>query len=228
MNAYLLSINFEHLKTTYNFLIPMSIKYEIQPIKNSQGTGKERHFARIFDRMPMSAQQLKQHIQATCSLTQGDVEATLSALRDVIINELSQGNRVYIPSIGYLSLSVDLNMPENMPISKVRADYIKVRNINFRPDADMLQEIRKNTTFERAKFSTKSKELTEDIVLEKIKEYLSANPFINRCKLEILLGVRQSIALKWLRHFTKIGVLRKEGAKNSPIYFLNTTNTQEL
>lgn len=27
----------------------MSIKYEIQSIKNSQGTGKEQHFARIFE-----------------------------------------------------------------------------------------------------------------------------------------------------------------------------------
>ena len=101
----------------------MSIKYEIQPIKNSQGTGKDRHYARIFDRAPMSAKQLMSHIQSTCSLTQGDVEATLSALRDVIVSELAQGNRFYIPSIGYLSLSVDLDMPDNMPVSKARADY---------------------------------------------------------------------------------------------------------
>lgn len=36
----------------------MSIKYEIQSIKNSQGTGKEQHFVRIFEDAPMSAQQL--------------------------------------------------------------------------------------------------------------------------------------------------------------------------
>lgn len=205
----------------------MSIKYEIQPIKNSQGTGKDRHYARIFDRAPMSAKQLMSHIQSTCSLTQGDVEATLSALRDVIVSELAQGNRFYIPSIGYLSLSVDLDMPDNMPVSKARADYLRVRNIKFRPDALMLQEIKQHATFERAKFSTQSNELTEDMVLEKIKNYLSANQYINRRKLEALLGIRQSLALKWLKHFTQTGVLRKEGASNSPIYFMNTPNTQE-
>lgn len=79
----------------------MSIKYEIQSIKNSQGTGKEQHFARIFEDAPMSAQQLESHIQSSCSLTKGDVEATLSALRECMIHDLSHGHRFYIPSIGY-------------------------------------------------------------------------------------------------------------------------------
>ena len=66
----------------------MSIKYEIQSIKNSPGTGEERHFARIFEQSPMSTQQLESHIEASCSLTKGDIEATLSALRETMIREL--------------------------------------------------------------------------------------------------------------------------------------------
>lgn len=199
----------------------MSIKYEIQSIKNSQGTGKERHFARIFEGTHMSAQLLESYIQSSCSLTKGDVEATLSALRECMIQHLSHGNRFYIPSIGYFSLSVNLNMPEDKPIDKARADYISVRNINFRPDASMLQEVKRNVHFERAKFSTKSKEHTEEMMLEKIKEYLSTNICINRRAMEIHFGLRQNSALKWLKHFTEIGVLRKEGARNSPVYFMN-------
>lgn len=34
----------------------MSIKYEIHSIKNSQGTGKDRHFAQIFDQPAMTAE----------------------------------------------------------------------------------------------------------------------------------------------------------------------------
>lgn len=169
----------------------------------------------------MSAQQLESYIQSSCSLTKGDVEATLSALRECMIQHLSHGNRFYIPSIGYFSLSVNLNMPEDKPIDKARADYISVRNINFRPDASMLQEVKRNVHFERAKFSTKSKEHTEEMMLEKIKEYLSTNICINRRAMEIHFGLRQNSALKWLKHFTEIGVLRKEGARNSPVYFMN-------
>lgn len=198
----------------------MSIKYEIHSIKNSQGTGEERNFARIFEHEPMTAKQLKSQIQASCSLTEGDIEATLSALRDHMIYELSHGNRFYIPSIGYFSLSVDLNMPEDKPIEKVRGDYISVRNIKFRPDATMLQEVKNNVSFERATFSSKSNKYTEDVLLAKIREYLSTNHCINRRDMERLFGLRQSAALRWLKHFTEIGVLKKEGARNSPVYFM--------
>lgn len=198
----------------------MSIKYEIQSIQNSQGTGQERSFARIFENEQMSARQLEEQIQSSCSLTKGDVEATLSALHDYMISELSKGNRFYIPSIGYFSLSVDLDMPEGKPADKARADCLSVRNIKFRPEASVLQEVKKNVRFERANFSTKSKVHTEEKMLEKIREYLSVNSCINRRTMEMLFGLRQNAALKWLKHFTDTGVLRKEGAKNSPVYFI--------
>ena len=198
----------------------MSIKYEIQSIKNSQGSGEERHFARIFEREPMTAEQLKSRIQASCTLTKGDIEATLSALREQMIHELSQGHRFYIPSIGYFSLSADLDMPDDKPIDKVRGDYISVRNIKFRPDAAMLHEVRGNVRFERATFSSESSLYTEEVLLAKIKEYLSTNHYINRRIMERQFALRESAALRWLRHFTATGVLKKEGARNAPVYFL--------
>ena len=203
----------------------MSIKYEIQSIKNSQGSGEERHFARIFEQAPMTAQQLAAHIQNSCTLTKADVEATLSALRDYMLHELSQGHRFYIPSIGYFSLSVDLDMPADKPIDKARADYLSVRNIKFRPDAALLKEVKSNVRFERADYSSQSADLTEASLLEMLKQYLAENPCITRRDMQDQFGLRQSAALKWLKHFTEAGVLRKEGAKNSPVYLLNSTKT---
>lgn len=199
----------------------MGIKYEIQSIRNSQGSGEEREFARIYENPPMTADQLENRIQASCSLTKADVKAALSALREYMIRELSCGNRFYIPSIGYFSLSASLDMPDGKPVGKVRGGYVKVRNIKFRPDASMLQEIKDKVNFERAAFTTKSKEHTEEAVLAKITEYLSVNRCINRRELETLLGLRQNTALKWLKHFTEKGVLKKVGKWNSPVYFLN-------
>lgn len=198
----------------------MSIKYEIHSIKNSQGTGEERYFARIFEHEPMDAKHLKRHMQASNSLAEGSIEAVLTALREHMIHELSNGNRFYIPSIGYFSLSVDLDMPEEKSIDKVRGDYISVRNIKFRPDAAMLKEVRSNARFERAGFSSKSSEYTEQEMLDRIREFFAVNHCITRRDLETEFGLRQSAALKWLRHFVETGVLKKEGARNSPVYFL--------
>lgn len=201
----------------------MSIKYEIHSIKNSEGTGKERYFARIFEQEPMTGAQLESHIQDNCSLTKSDVQATLMSLRECIAHELSRGNRVHIPEIGYFSLSVKLDMPDGKPVDKARGDYINVRNIKFRPEGSLLDEVRKRARFEHAGFSTKSQEYGEDELWQKIKKYISAHSCITRREMEIEFGLRQSAALRWLRHFVGKGVLRKGGVRSAPVYFDNTT-----
>lgn len=199
----------------------MSIKYEIRSIENSEGSGEMRHFARIVDNPPMTANQLERHIQETCSVTKGDIEAVLSAVRDCMVNELLRGNRFYLPYIGYFSLSVDLDMPEGKPIDKVRADYISVRQIRFRPEKTMLQEVKEGARFERATSSSVSKKYDEDELQERLTAYLAEHTYVNRRVMERLFGMRQSAALHWLKHFTETGLLKKEGAKNAPMYFLN-------
>lgn len=199
----------------------MSIKYEIHKIKNAQGTGEERSFARIFQQSPHTDRQLESQIQDNCSLTKGDVQATLMTLRDCMIEALSQGSRFHIPEIGYFSLSVDLDLPEGKTADKVRGDYISVRNIRFRPDAELLNEVKSNVRFERAKFSSRSQQYTEEQLQSKLTAYLEAHNCITRRTLELEFGLRQSAALKCLKHFTATGLLKKEGSRTAPVYFLN-------
>lgn len=40
--------------------------------------------------------------------------------------------------------------------------------------------------------------------------------------METLFGLRKNAALGWLKHFTEIGILRKEGTINAPVYFWNS------
>ena len=199
----------------------MSIKYEIQSIKNAQGKGEERLFARIFEQETMTSNELESQIQANCSLTRGDIAATLKALRDCMRHELSTGRRFCLPEIGYFSLSVDLNMPDDTPTDKARADYISVRNINFRPDASLLADVRRTARFERAKFSTKSRQYTEEELVARLRDYFARNNCLTRRDLEREFGLRQSTALLWLRRLTEKGVLKKDGVRTAPVYFLN-------
>ena len=202
----------------------MSIKYEIHSIQNSQGTGEERNFARIFQDAPMTADELETHIQASCSLTKGDIKAALSALRQQMIYELSNGRRFYIPDIGYFSLSVSTDIPDDKPIEKMRGDYINVRNIKFRPETSLLDEVKDRARFTKADFSTRSQHYTENDLKAKIEDFLTENNCITRRDMELLFQLRQNTALKWLKHFTDTGFLKKDGARNSPVYFLNKEN----
>ena len=198
----------------------MSIKYELHYIINAQGTGENRRFVRLFEQPPLSDHQLKKEIHSSCTLTVSDLEGTLSALRAAMIRELSQGKRFHIPSIGYFSLSVDSDIPDDTPEEKMRGDYIKVRNINFQPEASMLQEIKSHSRFEHAEFSTLSKKQSEESLLKKITVFLSKNKCLTRRDMELEFGLRRSTAYKWLKHFTETGVLKKKGTLSSPVYFL--------
>ena len=199
----------------------MSIKYEIHSLPNAQGSGKEQLFARIFELPCMTPDELASRIQASSSLTKGDVQAALSALSEIMEQCLAAGNRFYLPSIGYFSLSVELDKPEERPVEKVRGNHLRVRSINFRPDASLLRKVRGKAQFEKAPFSSKSRKYSEEDLLAKLKAYLAVHFCINRRGMEAEFGLRQSAALKWLKHFTETGVLRKAGARNSPVYFLN-------
>ena len=135
-------------------------------------------------------------------------------------NDLQEGRRVNIPGIGYLSLSADLDMDELKPDSKVRADYVSVRGIKFRPKADLLKTVKRRVKFEKSQYSSRSYPFSEETLKEKIREYLKTNRSINRRVLEREFYIRKQTALNWLNRLVDSGFLIKEGARNSPVYFL--------
>lgn len=124
--------------------------------------------------------------------------------------ELASGRRFYLPDIGYFKLSVDLSMSENTLTDKVRADNISVRNIKFRPNSVMLRHVKTKVRFERSCSTTTSRQYTEEELQTRLRAYLNTHACLTRRDLERDFGLRQGMALKWLRHFTETGILRKE------------------
>ncbi len=196
----------------------MSIEYDIRSIPNSQGEGKEQKYVHLTGHTPMNAKQLAAYIQGRCSLTKGDVQATLSALRDCMIRELASGNRFYIPEVGYFSLSAGIDLPEGQGIDRVKGYNVHVRNINFRPEASLLKELKQATRFERARTTARSKVYTEEEMVKKTDQYLAAHGYLTRRAMETEFGLLEHTARKWLKHLVETGRLKKEGPKNSPVY----------
>lgn len=97
----------------------MSIKYEIHGIKNAKGEGKEQKYVHLFAHEPQSDHALEDDIQASCSLTKADVRAAFSALRDHMARALASGSRFHFPGVGYFSLSVGLDAPDDLPSDKI-------------------------------------------------------------------------------------------------------------
>ena len=196
----------------------MGIKYELHTIKNTDGKGTCRNYVHLFAAQPLGERVIGQQIQDNCSLTEADLRAALVAIGRLMADELRSGRRFHIPEVGYFSLSAGLDLPAGRTTEQVRANNISVRGIRFRPEAALLGEVRRGTRFEKATFSTKSADYTEESLWDRTAAYLALNKCITRRDMEREFHLRATTARKWLRLFVERGRLRKEGARNSPVY----------
>ena len=174
----------------------------------------------MFIPLPM-LRVLEATIQQRCTLTKGDVAAVFTELRDIVVSEFSMGRRVYVPQLGYFSLAVNLEMPEDNPDKKITGKEVRLRGINFRPEASLLQEIGRNIHFVRSEYSSRSKFFTEEKLWARLQEYFQENRYLTIKLMRMEFGLTRHMAQKWIDHFIAKGLLVKDGTPRSPIYFLN-------
>lgn len=199
----------------------MNIKYEIQTIDNASGTGEKRQFIRLHFNKTMSLDELASEIQNASTVTSGDVKVVLSELRRFIIQELSMGGRFYLPEIGYLSLAVGNVPPSKKPNGKITGNDIFLKNINFKPEASLLDAVNKNVGFEKSSYTRTSAQYTEEELRSKLTGYLSENRYITRRLMRMAFHLSGYMASKWLDHFMESGLLVKSGSPHQPLYFLS-------
>lgn len=199
----------------------MDLKYDIYNISNAAGTGEQRKFVRLKQQKAMTASELEATIQNRCSLTKGDVAAVLSELHDIAVQEFAMGRRFYIPEIGYFSLSVSLEMPEDKPDKKITGNEVRLRGINFRPEASLLEDVSREVHhIVRSEYTSQSRKYDEDKLWAKLQEYFQTNRYITVRLMRNQFGLSKYMAQKWLDLFIEKGRIIKDGTPRAPIYFL--------
>ena len=199
----------------------MDLKYDVYTITNAEGSGEERKYVRLKQHEAMTAHELEATIQQRCTLTKGDVAAVFSELHDIVVSEFSMGRRVYVPQLGYFSLAVNLEMPEDNPDKKITGKEVRLRGINFRPEAGLLQEIERNIHFVRSEYSSRSNFFTEEKLWARLQEFFKENRYLTVSLMRMKFGLTRHMAQKWIDYFIAKGLLIKDGTPRSPIYFLN-------
>lgn len=200
----------------------MNVNYDIYIINNASGQNKTRKYVQLKQADPMTETELQKTIQSHCSLTKGDVAAVLTELHDIVIREFAMGRRVYIPGLGYFSMSAEIDALNKNSEKKITGKEIRLRRINFRPEKGIMSELKRSVCFVRTKRSSKSNEYTENQILVRMEEYLRKNRFITCSIMHRMFGLTQYTAQKWLNLFVEKNVIQKDGTRRFPIYFLNT------
>ena len=200
----------------------MDLKYDVYTITNAEGSGEERKYVRLKQHEAMTASELEATIQQRCTLTKGDVAAVFTELHDIVVSEFSMGRRVFVPQLGYFSLAVNLEVPEDNPDKKITGKEVRLRGINFRPEAGLLQEIDRNVHFIRSEYTGRSNVFTEKKLWTVLQEFFQENRYLTISLMRMKFGLSRHMAQKWIDHFIDKGLLVKDGSPRSPIYFLNS------
>lgn len=198
----------------------MNIEYEIYTLSNSGGTGDERRFVRLKTGKPLTVKQMGLLIQNAASVTSGDVKAVMSAMHDLVRHELCLGRRVYLPEIGYLSLSAGITQPEQKADGRITGRNISVRGINFKPDVTLLKEVKSGVHFVKSEHADSSSSMTDDELWAKALAHIERERYITRSDLCRECGLSDYKARLCLKSWVAQGCLTQEGTPRHRFYML--------
>jgi predicted histone-like DNA-binding protein len=109
----------------------MAINYILKANNSHLCNGK--YFPKVVGRSNITTNKLANMIEAQCSATKSDVVAVLSALTDIMQNELQNGNKVLLDGIGYFWLTIKATGAEteesfnaNKNIKGVKCNFLPV------------------------------------------------------------------------------------------------------
>ena len=198
----------------------MSIIYDFYTSPNSEASKEKnpKFHARVVNRQTLDPAILVNHICERSTLGKGDVQALLSELNHEVSQQLLAGNCVYIPGLGYFSLS--LQAPSDADPQSTRAQPVKVKRIEFRAEANLRHKILMEATFERSSEKKHSANHTQDEVIQLVREYLSQHLFMTRQIFSELCHFTKGTAQNHLRKLMEEGVIENTNTPRNPIYVL--------
>ena len=114
-----------------------------------------------------------------------------------------------------------MRLPRNVPVEKVRGNYVSVRGFRFKPERGLLVAVRGKARFIRLKGTTLSRRYTVEEMKTAFTGYLKQHGTMTRRTVQMQFSLTVYSARKWLRHFVDAGIIKKTGHKNAPVYMLS-------
>lgn len=133
----------------------MAINYRVVKVKNPKGLeGVTYLHATAVKSSDYTYKELLEDIETTTTVTDADASAVLKAIKKFIKKALLAGRRVVLEDIGALKINLrgkcypeeTFESDEFQP-----ASMIKGITVNFRPEAQMLKDLRANYKLNRVK-----------------------------------------------------------------------------
>lgn len=197
----------------------MSAQYDLYETPDIKQTGEKQPLhPRIVPKGTIGQDEFLDRVHKFTGISRSLLAGTMQSFQNELKDLLANGWIVELGEIGYFSVS--LQGPPVMHKKDVRAQSIKLKNINYLPTKQFKREVGYDMRLERTESLTRPKGngRSEAECLALITAHLEKYPCMTRTDYCYMTGHDKKRALKELNAFIKKGILMRYGAGKQVIY----------
>ena len=197
----------------------MSAQYDLYETPDIKQTGEKQPLhPRIVPKGTIGQDEFLDRVHKFTGISRSLLAGAMQSFQNELKDLLANGWIVELGEIGYFSVS--LQGPPVMHNKDVRAQSIKLKNINYLPTKQFKREVGYDMRLERTESLTRPKGngRSEAECLALITAHLEKYPCMTRTDYCYMTGHDKKRALKELNAFIKKGILMRYGAGKQVIY----------
>lgn len=197
----------------------MSAQYDLYETPDIKQTGEKQPLhPRIVPKGTIGQDEFLDRVHKFTGISRSLLAGAMQSFQNELKDLLANGWIVELGEIGYFSVS--LQGPPVMHKKDVRAQSIKLKNINYLPTKQFKREVGYDMRLERTESLTRPKGngRSEAECLALITAHLEKYPCMTRTDYCHMTGHDKKRALKELNAFIKKGILMRYGAGKQVVY----------
>lgn len=197
----------------------MSAQYDLYETPDIKQTGEKQPLhPRIVPKGTIGQDEFLDRVHKFTGISRSLLAGAMQSFQNELKDLLTNGWIVELGEIGYFSVS--LQGPPVMHKKDVRAQSIKLKNINYLPTKQFKREVGYDMRLERTESLTRPKGngRSEAECLALITAHLEKYPCMTRTDYCYMTGHDKKRALKELNAFIKKGILMRYGAGKQVVY----------
>lgn len=197
----------------------MSAQYDLYETPDIKQTGEKQPLhPRIVPKGTIGQDEFLDRVHKFTGISRSLLAGAMQSFQNELKDLLANGWIVELGEIGYFSVS--LQGPPVMHKKDVRAQSIKLKNINYLPTKQFKREVGYDMRLERTESLTRPKGngRSEAECLALITAHLEKYPCMTRTYYCHLTGHDKKRALKELNAFIEKGILMRYGAGKQVVY----------
>ena len=171
---------------------------------------------RINNKQVIDLEQIGERLQKISTASLPDIMAVVTGIRQIMIDELSQGNTISLD--GICRVEPILGVAEGGCEGNERGNTVQLKTLRAHAVKSLINEVKDNLKPCSHQHGSHSPVLSTDDMCEWMTEHFKTNSFIKRRQLEEKFGLTRYMATKYLNQFVSEGKLYHPGMKNDSLY----------